>query len=54
MTQEGRVVTDCDLHAVTIGSSDIVKNEGSEFDVASVSGKLRRVADMVRGIVTGD
>jgi len=54
MTQEGRVVTDCDLHAVTIGTGDQIKNKGSQFDVASVSGKLRRVADVVRGIVTGD
>jgi hypothetical protein len=54
MTQEGRVVTDCDLHAVTIGHKSDIKNKGSQFDVASVSGKLRRVADVVRGIVTGD
>jgi hypothetical protein len=53
MTQEGRIVTDCDLHAVTIGTGSQIKNKGSQFDVASVSGKLRRVADVVRGIVTG-
>jgi hypothetical protein len=34
-TDEGLVVTECDLHAVTIGTSEIVKNAGSTFDVAT-------------------
>jgi hypothetical protein len=53
MTSEGRYVTDCDLHAVTIGTSENIKNKGSEFDVAAVGGKLRRVADVVRNVIRG-
>jgi len=33
-TDQGRIVTACDLHAVTLGTSEIVKNAGSTFDVA--------------------
>jgi hypothetical protein len=53
MTSEGRYVTDCDLHAVTIGTDEQIKNPGSEFDVAAVGGKLRRVADVVRNVIRG-
>jgi len=53
MTQEGRVVTECDLHAVTIGTDEQIKNPGSEFDVAgfkSVVGAVRRrIAGVLRG-----
>ena len=41
MTQEGRYVTDCDLHAVTIGTDEQIKNKGSEFDVASFKSRVR-------------
>ena len=47
LTQEGRVVTDVDLHAVTIGTGDQIKNPGSEFDVAATKGPLGRVRDRV-------
>lgn len=47
VTSEGRYVTECDLHAVTIGTDEQIKNPGSEFDVASIGGKLRRVKDRV-------
>lgn len=33
-TEDGRVVEACDLHAVTLGTSEIVKNAGSTFGVA--------------------
>jgi hypothetical protein len=33
-TETGRIVEACDLHAVTLGTSEIVKNAGSTFDVA--------------------
>lgn len=33
-TDTGRLVTQCDLHAVTLGTSEIVKNAGSTFGVA--------------------
>ncbi|WP_220620671.1 hypothetical protein [Haloarcula rubra] len=33
-TDDGRLVTQCDLHAVTLGTSEIVKNAGSTFGVA--------------------
>jgi len=51
MTQEGRVVTDCDLHAVTIGTGEQIKNPGSEFDVASYKGPVAKVKDAIRGIL---
>jgi hypothetical protein len=47
LTSEGRYVTECDLHAVTIGTDDQIKNPGSEFDVADFKGPLRRVRDRV-------
>lgn len=50
MTQEGRVVTDCDLHAVTIGTDEQIKNKGSTFDVASFKGPVERVREVVRGL----
>jgi len=50
MTSEGRMVTDCDLHAVTIGSDSDIKNPGSEFDVASYKGPVEKVAEVVRGL----
>jgi len=33
-TDTGKLVTQCDLHAVTLGESEIVKNAGSTFGVA--------------------
>ena len=33
-TDEGRRITECDLHAVTVGTDEQIKNKGSEFDVA--------------------
>jgi len=51
MTQEGRIVTDADLHAVTIGTDEQIKNKGSEFDVASFKGPVQRVKDVVRGML---
>jgi len=51
-TQEGRLVTDCDLHAVTIGSDEQIKNPGSEFDVADFKGPLKRVRDRVVSFIS--
>jgi hypothetical protein len=51
LTQEGRYVTDCDLHAVTIGTDDQIKNEGSEFDVASVSSAAQRIKKTLLGVL---
>lgn len=51
LTQEGRYVTDCDLHAVTIGTDEQIKNEGSEFDVASVSSAAQRIKQTILGVL---
>ena len=48
----GTIVTAADLHAVTIGTAEQIRNEGSEFDVASYSAAaIRRVRDRVASIV---
>jgi len=52
MTQEGRVVTDVDLHAVTIGTDDQIKNPGSEFDVAGFKSRVRQFADRMTELIT--
>jgi len=52
VTSEGRYVTECDLHAVTIGTDEQIKNPGSEFDVAAVSGKAQEVLATVRDLLT--
>ena len=51
MTSEGRMVTECDLHAVTIGTDEQIKNKGSEYDVASFKGPVRRVKDVISGLL---
>jgi len=51
MTQEGRVVTEADLHAVTIGTDEQIKNKGSEFDVASYKGPIERIKGVVQGLL---
>lgn len=53
ITEEGgTIVTAADLHAVTIGTAEQIRNEGSEFDVASYSAAaIQRVRDRVAAIV---
>jgi hypothetical protein len=53
VTEEGgTIVTAADLHAVTIGTAEQIRNEGSEFDVASYSAAaIRRVRDRVASFV---
>lgn len=46
LTQEGRRVTKCDLHAVTLGTGEQIKNAGSTFDVAEFKSTLRAAADL--------
>lgn len=41
LTQEGRKVTKCDLHAVTLGTGEQIKNSGSTFDVAEFKATVR-------------
>jgi len=53
MTQEGRVVTDCDLHAVTIGTGEQIKNKGSQFDVASFKGRVKSFVEGITGFIRG-
>lgn len=47
VTDEGTIVTEADLHAVTIGTADQIRNEGSTFDVASITSAARNVRDRV-------
>jgi len=53
VTEEGgTIVTEADLHAVTIGTAEQIRNEGSEFDVASYSAAaIQRVRGRVASIV---
>jgi hypothetical protein len=51
MTDDGRVVTECDLHAVTLGTDDEIKNAGSTFDVAEFKATLRRRAGLDDGVI---
>lgn len=44
MTSEGREVTECDLHATTIGTEHEIKNKGSTFDVAEFKANLMQRA----------
>jgi plastocyanin len=51
MTQEGRVVHDCDLHAVTIGTDEQIKNPGSEFDLAEFKSGLGEAWRRLRAVM---
>lgn len=44
-TEDGRDVLAVDLHAVTVGSDEQIKNKGSEFDVAEYKALLNARAD---------
>jgi len=46
VTQDGRIVTKCDLHAVTLGRDDQIKNAGSTFDVAEFKAAVRDRMDL--------
>jgi hypothetical protein len=46
LTEEGRRVTACDLHAVTLGTEEQIKNAGSTFDVAEFKSRLRGSVDL--------
>ena len=39
-TDEGRRITECDLHAVTLGTDEQIRNKGSEFGVAEYKGDV--------------
>ncbi|UIO98890.1 hypothetical protein Hbl1158_10125 [Halobaculum sp. CBA1158] len=39
-SEEGRRITECDLHAVTLGTAETIKNPGSEFGVAEIKAAL--------------
>jgi len=52
MTQEGRVVKECDLHAVTIGTDEQIKNPGSEFDFAEAKSALGEAWRRMRRVVS--
>lgn len=50
-TNEGRKILECDLHAVTLGTDDQIKNKGSEFDVAEF--KAHRLSEEQRELAEG-